>query len=186
MTNRADKDLVEACMRNDRRALQRLYDILKTRLLNVCMRYAKDEEEARSYFVQGFFKITSNLAKFDFGVLFETWATRVMINSILDELRKRKRYKQNVTDVDFTEVQTADVSFNDYESKAAAEDVLAMVRSLPDATRDVFLLYAVDGYAHKEIAALLRISEGTSKWHVSEARKKLRAMLAEQEKNFKR
>ena len=186
MSNRADRALIEACMRNDRRAYQRLYDILRVRLMNVCLRYASDEEEARSYFVQGFMKIANSMAGFDFNVYFETWATRVMINSILDELRKRKRYRQMIPGVDVEDVPTAAVSLNDYENKSNADDVLALVKRLPDATRDVFLLYAVDGYTHKEIAAALRVSEGTSKWHVCEARKRLKVMIAENEKKSTR
>src|SRR4029078_12055401 len=81
------RELIEACMRNERRAQQRLYESLHSRLMNICLRYTKDEEEARSHFIQGFLKILTNISQFTFEGLFESWASRVMINSIIDTLR---------------------------------------------------------------------------------------------------
>jgi RNA polymerase sigma factor (sigma-70 family) len=102
-----------------------------------------------------------------------------MINAILDDLRRNKRYKQTQrpTETDIIDFHNTDVTWNDFEHKTNADDLLAMIRQLPDATRDVFCLYGIDGFKHHEIATMLGISEGTSKWHVSEARKRLIVML---------
>jgi RNA polymerase sigma-70 factor (ECF subfamily) len=62
-----------------------------------------------------------------------------------------------------------------------ADEVLHFVRKLPPATQAVFNLYNIDGYNHNEIATLLNISAGTSKWHLSEARKSLQQMIRLQE-----
>ena len=62
-------------------------------------------------------------------------------------------------------------------SKMNAKELLDMVRQLPPATQAVFNLYMIEGYSHKEIATLLGISTGTSKWHLSEARKQLRNLI---------
>jgi RNA polymerase sigma-70 factor (ECF subfamily) len=59
-----------------------------------------------------------------------------------------------------------------------AEEIMELVAKLPPATHAVFVLYAVEGYNHREIAEKLGISEGTSKWHLSEARKTLQKQLA--------
>ncbi len=59
--------------------------------------------------------------------------------------------------------------------------LLHLVRQLPPATQAVFNLYVIDGYNHKEIGQLLNISVGTSKWHLSEARKSLQQMIRSQE-----
>jgi RNA polymerase sigma factor (sigma-70 family) len=178
------RELIEACMRNERRAQQRLYERLHSRLMNICLRYTKDEEEARSHFIQGFLKILTNINQFTFEGLFESWASRVMINSIIDTLRQKKRYTQAITLVQDNDVMTSDVTLNEFELRAGADDVLALVKKLPEATRDVFLLYAVDGYTHHEIAHMLNIAEGTSKWHVSEARKRLTGLITEQYKRI--
>lgn len=168
-----DRALIEGCMREERRAQQALYEAMHSRLMNVCLRYTRDEEEARSHFVQGFLKILTNLRLYNFDGAFESWASRVMINSIIDTLRSKKRYNQTIALVDADTMTNNDVSWNEFELRCAAEDVLNLVKKLPDATRAVFMLYAVDGYAHQEIASMLNIAEGTSKWHVSDARRRL-------------
>lgn len=172
-------------MRGERRAQQRLYELTYGRLMNVCLRYTKDDEEARSYFVQGFLKILNNLSRYTHDGPFESWACRVMINAVLDDLRRNKRYKQTHVHSEAQQIENhqPDIAWNAFEQRANADDVLALVRKLPEATRDVFLLFGIDGYSHKEIGAMLGISEGTSKWHVSEARKKLIVMLSAQYNN---
>jgi len=70
-------------------------------------------------------------------------------------------------------------SYNMAEANLAAEDLEQLLHKLPDATRYVFNLFSIEGYTHSEIAATAGISESTSKWHVAEARKRLRTMIEE-------
>ena len=65
----------------------------------------------------------------------------------------------------------------DVISKIETAELLELVRELTPATRAVFNLYVIEGYRHKEIAQLLSISEGTSKWHLNEARKNLQQLI---------
>jgi RNA polymerase sigma-70 factor (ECF subfamily) len=74
-----------------------------------------------------------------------------------------------------------DVDWNEGEQKLDAEALFDLLKSLPAMTEKVFNLYAIDGFKHKEIAEMLAISEGTSKWHVSDARKRLKLALDEAE-----
>jgi len=101
-----------------------------------------------------------------------------MINTVLDHLRRNKKYKQTHVHTEQQTEHKHDVDWNAFEQKANADDVMSLVKKLPDASREVFLLFGVDGYSHKEIAAMLGITEGTSKWHLFEARRRLIAMLA--------
>lgn len=181
MEGSVDRSLIEACMREERRAQQRLYELTYSRLMNVCLRYTKDEEEARSHFVQGFLKILNNLSRYSYEGVFEAWASRVMINSVLDDLRRNKKYKQTHIHTENENIEHKnDVDWNAFEQKANAEYVMSLVKKLPDASRQVFLLFGIDGYSHKEIGTMLGITEGTSKWHLFEARKKLIHMLSAQ------
>jgi RNA polymerase sigma-70 factor (ECF subfamily) len=66
-------------------------------------------------------------------------------------------------------------------SKINTEELLQLIRQLPPSAKAVFNLYIMEGYSHKEIGSLLSISEGTSKWHLSEARKKLQQMIQQQD-----
>ena len=83
---------------------------------------------------------------------------------------------------DFDSVEH-DIDWNVGEQKLDADELFEILKSLPPMTEKIFNLFAIDGYKHKEIAELLAISEGTSKWHVSDARKKLKAVLQKQKQN---
>ncbi len=62
------------------------------------------------------------------------------------------------------------------------DHLLAVINRLSPMDKQVFNLFAIDGYGHKEIANMLNISEGTSKWHVHEARKKIKEALMKESK----
>lgn len=145
-------------------------------LMPVCMRYCKNEEEAREYLNLGFYKILTQLKKYPEHVPFEAWSKRVLINLIIDELRKKKTYRKHVEVLEDKTVGE-EGGYNFEQPEISAEEIYGFIRSLPPKTAAVFNLYALDGYTHKEVAGLLKIGEGTSKWHYSEARKQLKAMI---------
>ena len=62
------------------------------------------------------------------------------------------------------------------------DHIMSVINRLSPMDKQVFNLFAIDGYGHKDIAAMLNISEGTSKWHVHEARKKVREALVKESK----
>lgn len=174
-----DPQLIQDCLRQDRSAQERLYKACFGTLMGICRRYHRDREEAISALNLGFFKILSNLSKYRPEVPFQAWISRIMINAIIDEFRRSQRYKQAHVAVDFTE-QTAyheEQPFQRGEYQLDAEEVEQLLHRLPPTTRQVFNLFAMDGYSHKDIGQLLGITEGTSKWHVAEARKQLTAWL---------
>ena len=171
--------LIQSCIKQDRRAQNMLYQETYSRLMNICRRYACNNEEARELFSQGFLKILNNLEKYQQQMPFESWISRVMINTIIDIHRKEMRFKEHHTFVDSDELEFRnEADINDYEKLMNREQAMSLIKHLPDATRQVFTLFAIDEYTHKEIGALLGISENTSKWHVSDARKKLMKSLS--------
>ena len=174
-----NNELIKACIKQDRRAQNMLYKETYARLMNICRRYARNSEEARELFTIGFLKILSNLEKYQTQMPFESWISRVMINSIIDEHRKHLSFNQHHQFVDGEELEFQnEADINDYEKQMSTEQALSMLKHLPEATRKVFALFAIYKYTHKEIAAVLSISENTSKWHVSDARKKLMKELS--------
>ena len=102
-----------------------------------------------------------------------------MINTIIDEFRKYKKEKERVQYTDFTATDTFNdkVDFNTADQMFDAEDVEYFIKKLPEMTQRVFNLYIVDGYSHREVGELLGMTEGTSKWHLSSARKRLKVMI---------
>ncbi len=172
-------EMLERCKRDDRMAINGLYEHCFHMLMPACFRYNNNEEDARAAYNTGFIKILNALAKVDTDVNFNAWAKRIMVNSLIDEYRKNKKYNTHITKSDnereldyFSEGQK-----NEAESNLGYDNIMILVNELPSMTRKVFNLYVIDGYVHKEIGEMLDISEGTSKWHLSTARKLLRDKL---------
>ena len=177
-----DRALIQACLQEDRKAQKRLYKLCFPELIKICMRYQKQEEFAVEMLNVGFFKILTNLEKYPPHVPFISWAKRVMTNCLIDEYRKQKRYKDNVHFPDlhhqasFSDTMQP-IDFNAAESELNAEDLMKIINTLPEMRRKIFLMHAVEGYSHQEIGDQFEIAEGTSKWHVSEARKELKSLI---------
>lgn len=181
-------DIIKACMRDDRKAINLMYEYGFKMLMPICFRYNKNEEDARAAFNTGFIKILNGLEKVDKDLNFDAWAKRVMVNSLIDEYRKNKKYNSQITksdsetELDYYSTGTS----NNAESNLGVENINALIKELPTMTGQVFNLYVIDGYSHKEIADLMDMSEGTSKWHLSTARKMLRHKLEELENRNQR
>jgi RNA polymerase sigma-70 factor (ECF subfamily) len=176
-----DKHIVQGCLKNDRKAQFAMYKSCYSILLSVCLRYERNVEDAEFLLNQGFMKILTKLSSFKNDRPFEAWIRRIMINTIIDHHRK---YNKQNSILQFSDIQaeghdTRWVEYNAAYLDFEAEELLAMVQKLPPESRKVFNLYTMEGYAHKEIAEMLGISDGTSKWHLSFARKKLREMIAD-------
>ncbi len=182
--------LLNDCKKGNRRAQFQLYKSCFSMLMGVCMRYRKDESEAAAILNEGFLKILKNLDKYKSNVPFEAWIKRIMINTVIDEFRKNRKVRELIENTDFedyhnheglVEMNTADLNFD-------AEQLEQMIKRLPPVSQKVFNLFAIDGYTHAEIGEMLGISVGTSKWHISSARKKLKefiqsALKAEEKRN---
>jgi RNA polymerase sigma-70 factor (ECF subfamily) len=148
--------------------------------MGICRRYHTNEDDAAAALNQGFLKILTHLKKYRSHVPFEAWARRVMINTLIDDFRKNRKVKELMEHVDFSEGQWEEsgaFDWNHAEQAFDADQLESYIHQLPPVSRKVFNLYAIDGYKHTEIAELLNISDGTSKWHLSFARKKLQEML---------
>lgn len=171
--------LLKACISNNCRAQLELYKRCYPTLLSVCLRYESNKEDAEFLLNNGFMKILTHLDSFAFDKPFEAWIRRIMINAIIDNFRKYGKHKNVLDFKDIASDGTENhwVDHNAADLNYEAEELLNMINHLPTETKRVFNLYAIDGYSHKEIGHLLNISDGTSKWHLSFARKKLREML---------
>lgn len=174
-----DADLIKRCIKEDRRAQESFYKICYQKLIGTAWRYASGKEEAVHYFNLGFVRILMNLKQYDSDTPFEYWSKRVLINTILNELKREKREQERMLVTDDMHVLNAAMKDDSYEEEIRDKFELVMekAQSLPPMTKSVFNLYAVDGYKHNEIAELLGINENTSMWHYSEAKKRIRKQL---------
>jgi RNA polymerase sigma factor (sigma-70 family) len=172
------KDILDGCLQNNRQSQKLLYEQYHSFLMGVCYRYVPDVNESRFLVNEGFFKILTRLDKYDTRIPFEVWIRRVMVNTVIDHFRKNNRHnKMTVLQDEIKYNGTANGSLGDTEKEVEAEHLRLMLEQVPEVSRKVFNLFAIDGYSHKEIAALMQITEGTSKWHVSSARQVLRGLL---------
>ncbi len=176
-----NQQILEECKRGDRKAQFQLYRTCFSMLMGVCIRYKKDESEAASVLNVGFLKILNNLDKYNSKVPFQAWIKRIMINTVIDEFRKDKKFKEHIQHTDFADEQEQNiqVNYNTADQVFDAEELENLIKQLPPISQKVFNLFAIDGFSHKEIADMLNISTGTSKWHLSTSRKKLKEMIQE-------
>jgi len=175
LTQEAEIQLIlDGCRKNDRRAQEVLYRMLYKFAMSTAMRYSRDELDAADILSHAFVRIFKHIHSFDEtkGTIF-SWVKRIIINEGLDHIKSRSRFMDNV------EIETVAEPAIDNAAldRLNAAEIMTMIQKLPPATHAVFVLYAVEGYKHKEIAETLGISEGTSKWHLSEARKTLQKQM---------
>lgn len=167
--------LVNGCINNERTAQEALYKLFYADMLRVCHSYLPDKELAKEAFNSGFLKVFQSIKNFDLekGEL-GGWIRKIMIFTAIDLCRKELKFSSltlHEHDYDDFFIQPAILE------KLAFEDILKCLRLLPYATQTVFTLYVMDGFSHKEIGEQLNISEGTSRWHLAEGKKKLRVLL---------
>jgi RNA polymerase sigma-70 factor (ECF subfamily) len=165
-----DKQLIEGCIANDRKAQEQLYKRYYRPMLSLCFRYTKNQEDAIEVLHEGLLKVFQRIKRFDASKsMLYTWIHTIMVRTAIDFLRKGK-------------LETVDMEWNERTEPAIAaetiidqpaEEIFIFLKQLPEITAAVFNLYVIEGYKHKEIAELMNISEGTSKWHLSEAKKQL-------------
>jgi RNA polymerase sigma-70 factor (ECF subfamily) len=159
--------LIEDCMSGMRHAQNRMYEFFAPRMLPVCMRYAGNREEAEEILQEGFIKVFGHLSQFRREGSFEGWIRRIMVNVALQRFREKARMYPVVS---IQEEMVQSSTGNETYSRIGYKDLVELVQNLPPAYRLVFNLYVFEGMKHKEIAEALKISEGTSKSNLYDAR----------------
>ncbi len=162
------KNIINGCLKGNRRDQELLYRRHAPKLYAVCMQYSGNDEEARDILQEGFIKIFENLIHYKHEGSFEGWIRKIIVNTALEKYRN-KHNLYRVDDIDMIPEPDAEPDNTDYAGLEAI-DLLEIIRELPPKYRMVFNLYAIEGYSHKEISQMVKISEGTSKSNLSRAR----------------
>ncbi len=169
----ADIELITGCINNNRKAQEQLYQRFYGPMASICLRYTRNEEDAIEVLHNGFLKVYKKMHTYDTTkASLYTWIRKIVVNTAIDFIRQRSRFKT-------VELEKADDPVIDAVAvqRLSAKELLQLVQQLSPATQTVFNLYVIEGYNHREIATLIGISEGTSKWHLSEARRQLQLLL---------
>tara|TARA_R100000353_G_scaffold175699_1_gene146780 strand:+ start:951 stop:1478 length:528 start_codon:yes stop_codon:yes gene_type:complete len=165
--------LIAKAGKGDRRAQHDLYELFAPKMLSVCRQYLKNTEQAEDVMLTGFMKVFKYLHTYTAQGSFEGWIRRIMVNESISQLRKEKKLGFTAE----TEIENSLDHVAYIETALEVEEIQKMIDALPDGYKTVFVLYAVEGYKHSEIAELLEISESTSKSQLFKARKMLQSKL---------
>lgn len=166
--------LIKLSKANDRKAQQKLYDRYAPILYAKIRRYVYDASSAGEILNDSFFKILTNLDSFSATGSFEGWMHRITVNTIMDYMRKKIKPGQiTYPGTEDYEVPVPETTIG----KLAYKEMLTLIHTLPDVHRSVFNLFIFENYSHKEIAAYLDITENNSRWHLNDARRRLKGKI---------
>lgn len=174
-----DTPLIKKAISANERAQRKLYEKYAPKMLALCKRYVQDVQYAEDVMIQGFFKVFIRLGTFKYEGSFEGWVRRIMVNESLNFIRKKKpsAVRENIAG-HLTAYHQPAIAL-----EADAEYLLILIADLSESYRLVFMLHAIEGFKHKEIAEVMRITESTSKSKLAKARKILRKKLEAQRKH---
>ncbi|WP_341907889.1 sigma-70 family RNA polymerase sigma factor [Fluviicola taffensis] len=170
-------DSINAIKKGDRKVTLDLYRYTFQVLMGNAVRYSNDQEKQMEIVNNAFMKIVANIDQFQLGTAYFSWAKQIVKREIIDDFRKNKRYKELFSYEDDYKNDSL-VSEPEIDTTFQAEELQQLLDCLPPATKMVFNLYAIDGYTSKEIMDELQISYETVKWHIKEARKRLKSVLS--------
>lgn len=167
-----EKQLIKKAIKGNQLAQRTIYERFSPKMLSVCRQYIRDIHFAEDVMVNGFVKVFKHLESFEHRGSFEGWVRRIMIRESISYLRKSQFvvYDDEALDQNAKVNEVVFESFN-------VEHIQQLIDELPEGYKMVFVLYAVEGYKHQEIAEMLNISEGTSKSQLSKARKLLQSKI---------
>lgn len=173
------RDLINGCVRGKRKSQEELFKRYYSKMMIVSMRYTKNADEAADILQDGFLKVFAKLEAYNYEGSFEGWIRRIIANTAIDQLRKRKNdfilLQEDQSLEDFADLIEDDLEEEEVEFKP--DQVLAAMHELSPAYRTIFNLYVFENLTHKEIADKLDISVGTSKSNLAKAKRNLAKIL---------
>ncbi len=171
----ANEQLIKACAKGNRQAQKQLFDKYSAKFYLICLRYANSSEEAEDMMQESFIKIYTNIPKYEHIGSFAGWMHRIVVNTAITFYHRNKKHNRNY-DYDLVTEKNEDAyGFN--SSDFTMEELLNVVKELAPGYKQVFNLYAIEGYKHREIAEMLGIDINTSKSQYSRAKKILQEKL---------
>lgn len=171
-------DLIKGCIKNDVNCQRKLFELYAGKMMTVCLRYATCKDDAEDFLQEAFVRVFKYLHQFKFEGSFEGWIRRIVVNTSLKQLQRKKIHFSEITDYNQNNNTIEPYAF----SHLGEETLLKLINNLPDGYRIVFNLNVIEGYSHEEIAKLLGIQSGTSRSQLVKARKMLQYQILEMQK----
>lgn len=170
------ESLLDGCRRGDAKAQQMLYKSFASRMFAVCLRYARDRDEAQDFLQEGFVKAFLHIQSFNNQGSFEGWLRRIVVRTAIDQLRRQKNFRLQLSIDEPDAMQLPDMAISD---SLSLEYLQGIVQDLPTGYRLVFNLFAIEGYSHREVAEQLGITEATSRSQYTRAKVALQRRIHE-------
>jgi len=168
------RQLIASCLKNDRKAQRQLYDTYSPAVYGAIRRYVAEESIATEVLNEAFYRILTRLGQYGYQGAFEGWMRRIAVHAVTDYYRRNKKH-EGVGEISEREIELAVT--DDAVGRLSYKELLAQVHSLPDTQRTVFNLFVFEQYAHKDIAQLLDMTESNSRWHLNDARRRLKEKI---------
>ena len=159
--------LIPKCIKGDRPAQRKMYELLAPRFFPVCIRYVGDRTVAEDVLQEGFVALFAKLETYSGSGSFDGWARRIFINASLMYLRKNDVLKDSQ---DITEIRKMSSDGENALERIGYKELMGLITTMPVGFRTVFNLYVLEGFSHKEIADMLGITESTSRTQLSRGR----------------
>ncbi len=170
------EQLIQGCIRNERAAQEKLYRLFYPKMMALVRRYIDHDEQAEEVLNNGYLRAFQKIRQYNFQGSFEGWIRKIVFHAVADYVKQNAKYSSQILLVEKDELV-----HKDHADKMYYDQLVRLVQALPDATRTVFNMYVMEGFTHKEIGNIVGISEGTSKWHLSEGRRILKEKIEKME-----
>lgn len=179
----SEEEIIAGCRKKNRAIQELLYKTYYSVFLKVCGRYAKSMLDAEQLLNDGFLKVFTQIDLFKNTGSFAGWMRRIMVNTCLDYLRSTALKEEMILHVRAVPAEESNIAVgNDAVESMEFKELVQSIQTLPTMTRTVFNMFVFDGFSHREISEQLTISEGTSHWHLHQARNLLQKRIKETEK----
>ncbi len=166
------QELIDGCIRNERNAQEKMYKLFYPKMMALVRRYIDRDMLAEEVLNNGFLRAFQKIEQYTFKGSFEGWLRKIVFHAVSDHVKQNVQYTNKVVLMEKDQYVQ-----KDHADRLYYEELLQLVDALPIATRTVFNMYVMEGFPHKEIGKMLNISEGTSKWHLSEGRRVLKEKI---------
>lgn len=183
----ADLKIIEGCIKGKRRAQNKLYNMYAPLLFGICLRYARNKDEAEDILQEGFIKIFSSIRGFRGEGSFEGWLKRIIVNTAITHNKQSLKHQFHA---DIDEIEEIKIVADEAEEipmmKVPQATLMSLIQKLPEGYKMVFNLYVFEQYTHKEIADFLGVSVNTSKSQLMKARRVLAGRINQiiEKRNF--
>jgi RNA polymerase sigma-70 factor (ECF subfamily) len=169
-----EQALIAGCLENDAAAQRELYNQFSPKMLSICYRFSPNREDAEDMLQEAFIKVFTHIQTFQNKGSFEGWIRRIIVHTCINFLKRNRKFNDQI---ELTEADMMQVKEETMPSIMQAKQVVECIRLLPVGYRTVLILYALEGYSHREIGEMLEIGESTSRSQYTRSKAMLETIL---------